>query len=79
VVFARHESDARRSRQLDREVSEGAMADLLNLAMLICASAGAVGFSILAAYGILRVGFALMRPARRPAKESARQQVVSAS
>jgi len=55
------------------------MADLLNLVMLICASAGAVVFSILAAYGILRVGFAMMRPARRPAKENARQQVVRAS
>jgi hypothetical protein len=55
------------------------MADLLNLAMLICASAGAVAFSVLAAYGILRVSFALMRPGRRPAKENTRQQVVSAS
>jgi hypothetical protein len=38
------------------------MADLLNLAMLVCASAGSMGFGILAAYGILRAGFALMRP-----------------
>jgi hypothetical protein len=46
----------------------GAMADLLNLAMLICASAGSMAFGILAAYWILRVGFALMRPrSARPA------------
>jgi hypothetical protein len=38
------------------------MADLLNLAMLICASVGSMAFGILAAYGILRAGFALMRP-----------------
>jgi len=41
------------------------MADLLNLAMLICASIGSMAFGILAAYGILRVGFALLRPHRR--------------
>ncbi len=43
------------------------MADLLNLAMLVCASVGATAFSILAAYSILRVGFALLRPRPRPA------------
>ncbi|HEY1254117.1 MAG TPA: hypothetical protein VGF01_05005 [Terracidiphilus sp.] len=43
------------------------MADLLNLLMLILASVGAMAFSILAAYGILRVGFHLMRPQPRRA------------
>ena len=38
------------------------MADWLNLAMLICASIGSMAFGILAAYAILRVGFALIRP-----------------
>ena len=38
------------------------MDDLLNLAMLICACMGAVAFTLLAAYGILRAGFALLRP-----------------
>jgi hypothetical protein len=42
------------------------MADLLNLAVLVCASVGSMAFGILAAYGILRVGFALMRPQVRP-------------
>ncbi len=37
------------------------MADVLNLAMLVCASVGSMAFGILAAYGILRMGFALMR------------------
>ena len=43
------------------------MADLLNLTMLILASVGAMAFSILAAYGILRAGFSLMRRQPRPA------------
>ena len=38
------------------------MADLLNLVMLICASLASMAFGIFAAYGILRVAFALMRP-----------------
>ena len=43
---------------------------VVDLAMLICASVGSILFGILAAYGILRVGFGLMRPpARRVAME----------
>lgn len=48
---------------LDRVV----MVNLLNLAMLVCAAVGSMAFGILAAYGILRAGFALIRPAQRPA------------
>ena len=55
------------------------MADLLNLVLLISASVGSLAFGILAAYGILRVAFAMMRLQVRPAKESARQQVARAS
>jgi hypothetical protein len=51
------------------------MEDLLNLAMLICASVGSVAFSILAAYGILRVGFALMRPQPRSVAVKAQPEV----
>jgi hypothetical protein len=51
------------------------MADLLNLAMLVCASVGSMAFGILAAYGILRVGFALMRPQTRPGAVKARTEV----
>jgi hypothetical protein len=43
------------------------MADLLNLAMLVCATISALVFGILSAYAILRVGFALMRPPSQPA------------
>jgi len=44
------------------------MANLLDLIMLILASLGAMAFGILAAYAILRAGFALMRRTpRRPA------------
>jgi hypothetical protein len=38
------------------------MTDLVNLTMLVCASIGSMAFGVLAAYGIFRVGFALMRP-----------------
>ena len=38
------------------------MADLLNVVMLICATVGSMAFGVLAAYGIFRVGFAMMRP-----------------
>lgn len=43
------------------------MADLLNLATLICALIGAMAFSILVAYEILRVGFAMIHRQPRPA------------
>jgi len=42
------------------------MADLLNFLMLICASVGAMVFGILAAYGILRTAFSLMRRQAHP-------------
>jgi hypothetical protein len=38
------------------------MTDLMNLAALICAGVASTGFGLLAAYGILRVGFWMMRP-----------------
>lgn len=38
------------------------MTDAVNFVMLIAASVGAMAFGVLAAYGILRAGFALMRP-----------------
>ncbi len=38
------------------------MQNLLNLAMLACATVGSMVFGILSAYGILRVGFAILRP-----------------
>lgn len=41
------------------------MADMLNLAMLICASIGAMAFGILTAYAILRIGFLFLRPRRQ--------------
>jgi hypothetical protein len=41
------------------------MADLLNLMMLICASLGSLAFGVLAAYGMFRAAFALMRPQSR--------------
>jgi hypothetical protein len=40
------------------------MTDLVNFVMLIAASIGSMAFGILAAYAVLRAGFALMRPQR---------------
>jgi len=51
------------------------MTDLLNLAMLVCASAGSMAFGILAAYGILRAGFAVMRPQARRDEVKARTEM----
>jgi hypothetical protein len=51
------------------------MTDLLNLVMLICACVGSMAFGVLAAYGILRTGFALMRPQPRPVAVKPRPQV----
>ena len=53
------------------------MTSLLDLVMLICASIGALAFGILAAFGVLRICFTLMRPqtdetAVKPAPEAAR-------
>jgi len=56
------------------------MADLLNFAMLICASLGSMAFGILAAYWILRIGFALKRPqSQRPAPIKVRAEVARVS
>jgi hypothetical protein len=54
------------------------MADVLNLVMLICASVGSLAFGILAAYGILRMAFALMHPQPRPVVVKAHQEVARA-
>jgi hypothetical protein len=55
------------------------MADLLNLAMLVAASVGSMVFGLLAAFGILRAGFWLMRPQPRPVPATPRRQVARAS
>jgi len=51
------------------------MADVLNLVLLISASVGSLAFGILAAYGTLRVAFALMRrPQQLSVPVKARQE-----
>jgi hypothetical protein len=62
------------SKEQGKREKAGAMTDLLNLILLIVASIGSLAFGILAAYGILRFGFALMRP-RQVAAASPRPQV----
>lgn len=42
----------------------GVMTDFVNTVMLIAASVGALAFGVLAAYGVLRAAFTLMRPQR---------------
>ncbi len=41
------------------------MTDLVNFIMLIAASIGSLALGVLAAYGVLRAGFSLMRPQRQ--------------
>jgi hypothetical protein len=43
------------------------MTDFINVTMLVCAAIGSMAFGVLAAYGIFKVGFALMRPRTAPA------------
>jgi len=42
------------------------MTDVVNFVMLIAASIGSIALGVLAAYWMLRGGFALMRQQRRP-------------
>ncbi len=55
------------------------MANILDLSMLIAACVGALAFGILAAYAVLRVGFALMRTPRRPAPVKTQSQIAQLS
>ena len=55
------------------------MTDLLNLAMVICATLGSLAFGVLAAYGILRGGFALMRPRTQSAPLQVQPEAARAS
>lgn len=51
------------------------MADAFNLVMLVCAAIGSMAFGVLTAYGIFRVGFALMRPRSERATIKVRTQL----
>jgi len=55
------------------------MTDLLNLAMLILASIGSMAFGILAAYWVLRIGFAIIRSPQRPAQVKAQPETAGIS
>ncbi len=46
------------------EAKRRIMTDLVNFMMLIAASIGSLALGVLAAYGLLRAGFSLMRPQR---------------
>ena len=51
------------------------MADALNLGMLVCATIGSMAFGVLSAYGIFRLGFALMRPRTRAVQVKSQPEV----
>lgn len=51
------------------------MADLL---MLVCAAVGSMAFGVLVAYGIFRVGFALMRPRKQQVTVKAQPEAARA-
>ena len=55
------------------------MADFLNLSMLICATLGAMAFGILAAYAVLRIVFAFMRPRKTQAPVKAQTEAARIS
>ena len=55
------------------------MANILDLLMLIAACVGAMAFGILAAYGVLRVAFALMRTPRQPVALKTQPRIAQAS
>ncbi|HEX3891825.1 MAG TPA: hypothetical protein VHW46_04565 [Terracidiphilus sp.] len=50
------------------------MTDLLNLLMLICAALGSMAFGVLAAYGLFRVAFGLLKPQSRAVAVKARPE-----
>ena len=56
-----------------------AMTGLLNFTMLVCATIGSMAFGILAAYWMLRAGFALMRPQRQRAVMKTQPEVARLS
>lgn len=55
------------------------MTGWLDLSMLIAASIAALAFGILAAFAILRVGFALLGAPRRQSPAKARPQIAQLS
>jgi hypothetical protein len=55
------------------------MDGVLNITMLIAASAGSLAFGVLAAYGIFRTGFALIRPQQQPAAVKPQPEVAEVS
>lgn len=52
---------------------------MMDLLMLVCASIGSMAFGILAAYWVLRAGFAIIRPPQRPAKVKAQPETARVS
>jgi hypothetical protein len=58
---------------LSPATSTGVLEKMADLVMLICAAIGSMAFGVLTAYGIFRIGFAMMRPTREvlPVKVSA--------
>ncbi|MGA7858927.1 MAG: hypothetical protein WCA11_13415 [Terracidiphilus sp.] len=50
------------------------MADLLNLVMLVSAAVGSMAFGVLSAYGLFRIGFAMMRPPKRASGVKTRRE-----
>lgn len=82
-VIGRGQEDSSRTEAKGRESSRSLddwgkvreMTDLVNFVMLIAVSAGSMAFGVLAAYGLLRAGFALMRPQGQTVVLKARARV----
>jgi len=53
------------------------MAGLFNLVMLICAIVGSMAFGVLAAYGVFRAAFFMMRPRSQSVPVKARAEAAT--
>ena len=62
---------------LSPATSTGVLEKMADLVMLICAAIGSMAFGVLTAYGIFRIGFAMMRPRRTVVAVKVATQLVS--
>lgn len=53
------------------------MVGLFNLVMLVCAIVGSMAFGVLAAYGVFRAAFLLMRPRRQAMQVKAQAEAAT--
>jgi hypothetical protein len=65
------------NEELSPATFNGGLKEMADLVMLICAAIGSMAFGVLTAYGIFRVGFAMMRPRRATVSVKVSTQLAS--